>query len=349
MKKALLILFISLSALFLPALSGAEIRQGSIEISPFVGYCTGSTAPDLCHKDVYGARLGYALTPNWVIEGAYEGVGTSAASMWHAAVLYHFMPEKTFNPFLIAGGGVAHVRPIRGDSYDTVMGDIGVGFKYWLSQNIAFRTEIRDVMTHSQNSVVTAGLTFALGGKKPKSALTKTSQPVPESKPEPAPAPVQEPTAEKKVEPSTPAPAAAPSAVAPVPETKVATPPPPAPAPAIVLEDIHYDFNKAFLTPAAKEILNRNAQVMKDNPDIRVQIEGYACAHGNSKKNKVLSERRANMAKEYLIKQGIPAGRLTTISYGESRLALPEIPTKKNKNSREAKANRRVHFEVLAK
>jgi OOP family OmpA-OmpF porin len=62
-----------------------------------------------------------------------------------------------------------------------------------------------------------------------------------------------------------------------------------------------------------------------------------------------LGERRANAVKEYLVKEGIDASRLSTISYGETRLAKPETPTPKNKNSAEAIANRRVHFEVIVK
>ena len=332
MKKVLLmIIFISISALNFPALSGAEMREGRIEISPFFGYCTGSTSPVLCHKDVYGLSLGYTFTPNWEIEGTLEGVGSSSATMYHADVLYHFMPEKSLNPFIIAGIGGAHVRPHSSSSYDTVMGNIGVGFKYWFSDNIAFRTEIRDVMTHSQNSVITAGLTFTLGGKAPKSAPAPA--PAPEPTPVQAPAPVPAPV---------PAPAPAP---APVP------PPVPAPAPTsvVVLEDIHFDFGKATLTAAAKKILDKNIEIIKENQGITVQIEGYACAHGSAGYNMILSERRANAVREYLMSQGVSGDRLTTIAYGETRLAVPEIPTKKNKHSKEAKANRRVHFEVIVK
>jgi OOP family OmpA-OmpF porin len=172
MKKVFfMIILIMISSFFIPTLSNGEVREGSIEISPFFGYCTGATSRDLCHKDVYGLRLGYFFTSNWELEGAFEGVGGDGATMFHADALYHFMTEKSFNPFIIAGVGGAHVRPIRGNSYETVMADIGVGFKYQLSRNIAFRTEIRDVMTHFQNSFVTAGLTFTFGKKTPKSAL----------------------------------------------------------------------------------------------------------------------------------------------------------------------------------
>jgi len=100
---------------------------------------------DLCHKDIYGLRLGYFLTPAWELEGAIERVGSDAATMVHVDALYHFMTEKSFNPFIIGGVGGAHVRRVKGDSYDTLMADIGVGFKYQLSEKIAFRTEIRDV------------------------------------------------------------------------------------------------------------------------------------------------------------------------------------------------------------
>jgi outer membrane protein OmpA-like peptidoglycan-associated protein len=133
-------------------------------------------------------------------------------------------------------------------------------------------------------------------------------------------------------------------------------PPPPAPAPApvaeavkIILEDIHFDFDKATLTKAAREILAKDIATLKENPGVRVQIEGHTCAHGTEEYNMALGERRANAVKEYLSKQGIAVNRMTTISYGETRLVMPEIPTSKNKESKEAKTNRRAHIEVTVK
>ena len=152
-------------------------------------------------------------------------------------------------------------------------------------------------------------------------------KPLAEVKPEPKPEPVP-----------TPAPKPTPP------------PPPPVAEPVkIVLEDIHFDFDKATLTKAAREILARDIATLKENPGVNVQIEGHTCAHGTEDYNMALGERRANAVKEYLANQGIAAERMTTISYGETRLAMPEIPTPKNKESKEAKANRRVHFEVTVK
>ncbi len=135
------------------------------------------------------------------------------------------------------------------------------------------------------------------------------------------------------------------------PEPKpVPPPPPPPPAPLkIVLEDIHFDFDKATLTDEAKGILDRNIRTLKQNPGIKVQIEGHTCAHGAEDYNMALGERRANAVKEYLANQGIDSGRMSSMTYGETRLAKPEVPTPKNKNSEEAKENRRVHFEVIVK
>jgi OmpA-OmpF porin, OOP family len=130
--------------------------------------------------------------------------------------------------------------------------------------------------------------------------------------------------------------------------------PPPTPAPVveparIILEDIHFDFDKATLTKAATGILDSNINTLKKNQGINVQIEGHTDAHGSEAYNMALGERRANAVKEYLANQGISPDRMTTISYGKTRLAMPEIPTRQNKESTESRANRRVHFEVIVK
>ena len=149
-------------------------------------------------------------------------------------------------------------------------------------------------------------------------------KPVAEVKPEPKPEPVPPPV-------PTPEPAPAP-AVEPV---------------KITLEDIHFDFNKATLTKVAAGILDSDIKTLQENPGVKVQIEGHACAHGAEDYNMALSERRANAVKEYLLNHGIAADRMTTISYGETRPLCVEEPTPKNKNSECMKSNRRVHFEVI--
>jgi OOP family OmpA-OmpF porin len=322
MKKLLFLSVASVLILFLPVMSWAEIREGSFEINPFGGYSFGSQEPE--DRPAYGLRAGYNLTRNWGVEAGYTAVD-SKADIITGDVLYHFNSEKAFNPFVLAGIGGANVRPSHNDNYETVVGDIGIGFKYFFNDTIAFRTDVRDVVNKINTVFVTAGISFALGGKRAVAA------PPPPPAPEPPPPPPP---------PAQPKPAPEP------------TPPPPPPPPApvrVILEDIHFEFDKATLTDVARNILDENIQTIKENPGIEVQIEGHACAHGPEDYNMALSERRANAVKEYLIQKGISPDRLTTISYGETRLAMPEIPTPYNKQSKEAKANRRVHFEVIVK
>jgi len=150
-------------------------------------------------------------------------------------------------------------------------------------------------------------------------------KPVPAPAPAPVPVPVPEP---KKVEPAA---------------AKVEPKP-------IVLEDIHFDFDKATLTAEATAILKKNIAVLKDNPNVSVRIEGNTCSHGADDYNMRLSERRAAAVKEYLVKEGgIEESRMTSMAYGKTRPLCEENPTPKNKNSECMKSNRRVHFEVVAK
>jgi OOP family OmpA-OmpF porin len=283
----------------------------------------------LCHKPVYGVRAGYLITKNWEIEGAFDYM-PSAAEMFQVDALYHFMPEnKSFHPFVAAGVGEAHVRPRFSDSYMTAMADFGVGFKYFLTKTVAVRADFRDVITHSNNAMLTAGLTFAFGGK--------TAAPAPAPAPAPEIAPPSKP--EQKPEP-VPAPASKQEAVAP--------PPPERELVKIILEDVHFEHNSARLTPAAKDILDKNIEALKENPGIRVEIQGHTSAVGTALYNMKLSWRRADAVKNYLAGAGIAPERMTTVGYGKTKLAVPELRPYK-RQSKAAKINRRVHFEIIEK
>ncbi len=334
MKKFLVVVALSL-VVVLPALSSAEIREGSFEINPYAGYYKLHDT----NRGGLGLGLGYNITKNWGVQLATDYV-KSRANLYHGDVLYHFMPEKAFNPFIMAGVGSAHKKSNDGTKYNKIMEEHGVGFKYFFNDYVGLRVDAKGIMEKHSGFATTAGLVFALGGKMSQSqkvqkaaeptAVVQKAEPKPEPKkiepkPEPRPAPKQE-TMELAAQ--------KPKYAAPV---------------KVVLEDIHFDFDKATLTKEAKKILDENAAKIKANSGIGVQIEGHACAHGTDAHNDALSERRANAVKEYLVKSGIDAKRLSTISYGEKRLAMPEVPTAGNKNSKEAKANRRVHFEVIVK
>jgi outer membrane protein OmpA-like peptidoglycan-associated protein len=116
----------------------------------------------------------------------------------------------------------------------------------------------------------------------------------------------------------------------------------------LAFEDIHFDYNSSAITPAAQTILNNDIKILKENPKARVRIGGYASASGTDAYNHQLSEKRATAIKKYLTKEGhISSDRFSTIGYGETRPAMSEA-NPKDIESDAAKANRRVHFEIVA-
>ena len=117
----------------------------------------------------------------------------------------------------------------------------------------------------------------------------------------------------------------------------------------VMFGNSHFEFDQATLTPEGKELLNQNISIMKDNPNLRVRVSGYASAAGSSRHNQGLSERRADTAKNYLVQEGgIAAGRIETIGYGEKRPAEIES-NPSDHESVAAKANMRILFEVVDK
>jgi peptidoglycan-associated lipoprotein len=85
------------------------------------------------------------------------------------------------------------------------------------------------------------------------------------------------------------------------------------------LEDIYFEFDSSALTPEAMTVLERKAEWLINNPDVRVTIEGHCDERGTNEYNIALGDRRAQAAKAFLVDLGVPAGNLTTISYGEDR------------------------------
>ncbi len=132
-------------------------------------------------------------------------------------------------------------------------------------------------------------------------------------------------------------------------EKKEAPPPPPPPPKAepapppkekIVLRGVNFDFDKATIRPDAKVILDEAAAILKRNPDVKVNVDGYTDSIGTKEYNQKLSERRAASVADYLGKAGVDRSHLTPRGFG---LTNP-VDTNKTKEGR-AK-NRRVELLV---
>jgi OOP family OmpA-OmpF porin len=168
----------------------------------------------------------------------------------------------------------------------------------------------------------------ALAACATQEAPPKPAAPAPQASPAPAPAP-------------TPTPVEAPK--------PVAKPEPKKPAVVNLSSTELFEFNKATLTPHARELLDREVVAkIKDLGDVRyVNVNGHADRLGSAQYNQRLSEKRAEAVRDYLVSKGVDAARVETFGFGKT------APVKSCPSAKDRKAlieclspNRRVVVEI---
>ena len=85
---------------------------------------------------------------------------------------------------------------------------------------------------------------------------------------------------------------------------------------------VFFAFDRSDITPESQQILARQADWLRRYPNVTVTIEGHADERGTREYNLALGERRAQAVKNVLVAMGIPASRISTISYGKERPAV---------------------------
>ncbi|MEM8812797.1 MAG: peptidoglycan-associated lipoprotein Pal [Pseudomonadota bacterium] len=80
-----------------------------------------------------------------------------------------------------------------------------------------------------------------------------------------------------------------------------------------------YTVDSSVLTAEGRSILDRQAQWLKTYDKYQVTIQGHADERGTREYNLALGARRATATRNYLVSQGIPGSRLSTISFGKER------------------------------
>ena len=86
-----------------------------------------------------------------------------------------------------------------------------------------------------------------------------------------------------------------------------------------VPDRVFFATNESVLTTASRDTLRKQAAWMRTNDSLSFTIEGHADERGTREYNLALGERRANVAKDYLMTYGISGNRLSVISYGKER------------------------------
>jgi OOP family OmpA-OmpF porin len=166
----------------------AEMRAGSFSVNPHAGGYVFDSDQGLSNGPVYGLGLGYNYTKNFGLEFVFDyidtnvepsrsGKGTDIKGLiYRFDAIYHFMADKQFVPYISAGMGAITLDKI--DTYHLVTP--GIGFKYFFTKNLAFRSEGRYLVYFSPGDVdfndarrdfaYTFGLSYLFGGREEKPA-----------------------------------------------------------------------------------------------------------------------------------------------------------------------------------
>jgi OOP family OmpA-OmpF porin len=184
-------------------------RAEQVSISPVIGGYTFDGRQHLDTNLVYGVRAGYNLTDNFGIEALFNYVKTEPTkakdrvemNRYGGQLLYHFIPDSTFVPYLAVGLSGLNFDAAGVDKKAHAAFDYGLGAKYFMSDRFALRGDVRHIIyTYSSqtknNLEYTLGAYISFGSAKP--AVKPVERP---SAPAPAPAPVP------VAEPAAPAPA----------------------------------------------------------------------------------------------------------------------------------------------
>jgi len=122
--------------------------------------------------------------------------------------------------------------------------------------------------------------------------------------------------------------------------TVAPTPPPPV-SRRIVLRGVHFDFDKSLIRPDSRPTLDEAVDVLKENTNVHIAVEGYTDSIGSDLYNEKLSVRRAEAVFRYLVNHGIAPERMEVIGYGETR------PVADNDTESGRAQNRRVELHVV--
>ena len=107
------------------------------------------------------------------------------------------------------------------------------------------------------------------------------------------------------------------------------------------IKNVLFDFDKSEIKPQYYPLLNKIAEVINKNPQIKLLIQGHTDSRGSAEYNQKLSVKRAISVKKYLMERGVSEDRLKTIGYGLTR------PIATNLTPEGRALNRRVEFSII--
>jgi OOP family OmpA-OmpF porin len=343
MKAKIFFLFVIGLSFFYTGNVNAQINPG-FSFSVNQGYYAFEGSQDLKNMVPMGLGLVFDFNEKYGIEYSYfwgdtktepEGEVTDW-NIYRLEGLMYLTSGKKLVPYLAMGVGNSLV-------------DYGLGLKYFVTDKVAFRADIRDVMPMPEhNLLLSVGFTYHFGAGKKEEVVA--AAPVYQAEPEPA-APKDSDgdgvTDDKDQCPNTPAGAKVDSKGCPLDsdgdgvydyQDQCANTPKGAGVDqrgCWVLKGVTFDTAKANIRKDVAAILDAVVPILEQNPSTKLEIQGYTDNKGSVESNQKLSERRAKSVMDYFVKKGIDKGRLTAKGFGISNpVATNDTPEGRAENRR---------------
>jgi len=108
----------------------------------------------------------------------------------------------------------------------------------------------------------------------------------------------------------------------------------------IVLDDVKFDSGATKVSDEAANQLSNVAEVLEQNPDVKIELGGFTDAPGSIRKNREVSQERADSVRQALIDKGVDAKRIEAKGYGEENLV--------QETEAASEVNRRVAVRIIA-
>ena len=114
----------------------------------------------------------------------------------------------------------------------------------------------------------------------------------------------------------------------------------------IKTEEIHFDYSLWYVRREARERLSKVVAIMKQNPGMIIEVGTHTDIRGNAEYNRDLSQKRANSAKEFMVKNGIAENRIIAKGYGESQ-PIVKCETEESCSEEDHEWNRRCEMVIV--
>ena len=365
-----------LSVFLLPGGTAAQMETGTFTVSPMIGGYIFEGNQDLENKPVYGVGLGYNFDKQLSAEAVFNYIDTESddshgdvkAYLYRLDGLYHFNFNDRLVPYVAAGvGGITFDRD-HGDNNNDPLINYGAGLKYFITENMALRGDVRHVISFDSthhNLMYTVGLTFFFGGPKEVAArepqdsdgdgvyddLDKCPN---------TPSGVSVDSSGCPLDsdgdgvyddldkcPNTPSGVSVDSSGCPLDSDgdgvyDYLDKCPGTPLGARVdergcwvLKGVQFDIAKATIKPESYQILDEVVEVLVKNPHLKIEIQGHTDSTGSAEMNLKLSQNRAASVLEYFVSNGIERTRLSCRGFGmEKPIASNDTIDGRAKNRR---------------